>query len=417
MSSRVWIVSELYYPEETSTGYLLTRIAEGLAAHGPVSVLCAQPTYSARGIRAPATEVRNGVSIRRCRGTTLNKDVLPFRFLNLVTISLAIFAGVMRHVSRGDRVIVVTNPPLLPFVVAAACRLRGARSLLLVHDVYPEALVIAGILRAGGLADRICAWLSRRLYRAVDRVIVLGRDMAALVSQKLPAGSDKIVLIPNWADVDDIAPEPRSANPLLKELGLESKWVVQYAGNMGRTHAVEDLLEAARRLEKTTDIHFLFIGSGAKRAQVEAAVEVEGLSNVTVLGNRARGDQQVFLNACDAAIIPFMSGMSGVSVPSRMYNILAAGKPIIAVCDADSELALVVEEENVGWIARPHQPERLVEVIQQARREAHDPSLSLRARRTAEKYALAAAIIRYRWLIEQLETDGDRMTAVERTDY
>src|SRR4051812_33791098 len=111
MTGRVWIVSELYYPEETSTGYLLTRIAEGLAAHRPVSVLCAQPTYSARGTRAPAVEDRHGVAIRRCRGTTLNKDILPFRFVTLITISVAIFVSLLLRVSRGDCVIVVTNPP------------------------------------------------------------------------------------------------------------------------------------------------------------------------------------------------------------------------------------------------------------------------------------------------------------------
>ena len=404
MINRVWIASELYYPEETSTGYLLTRIAEGLAAYLPVSVLCAQPTYSARGTRAPAVEARHGVWIRRCRGTTLNKDVLPFRIVNLATISLAIFFGVLRRVARGDCVIVVTNPPILPFLVAVASKIRGARCILLVHDVYPEALVVAGILRPGGLAARIGGWLSLRLYRGVDRVVVLGRDMADLVARKLPRGSRKIVLIPNWADVDEIHPDTRRDNPLLKELGLESKWVIQYAGNMGRTHALEDLVEAAKRLDGETDVHFLFLGSGAKRAWLANEVAAHGLRNVTLTGSRPRTDQHMFLNACDAAIISFTSGMSGVSVPSRMYNILAAGKPIVAVCDADSELAQVVDEESVGWIVPPGRPDLIVDAIKKARAETSD-ALRIRARLAAEKYTLDRVVPLYRMMIEGLE-DG-----------
>src|SRR5262245_18401559 len=149
MGQRVWVISELYYPEETSTGYLLTKTAEGLAERHSDTVLTEQPTYAARGARAPSREVRHNVRIFRCRATAPDKDVLPFRLVNLVSISLSIFAAALRRIRRDERVLVVTNPPLLPFLVAHAFQLRREKCLLLIHDVYPEALVATGLMARG----------------------------------------------------------------------------------------------------------------------------------------------------------------------------------------------------------------------------------------------------------------------------
>jgi glycosyltransferase involved in cell wall biosynthesis len=405
MSQNVWIVSELYYPEETSTGYLLTRIAEGLAGRCAVKVLCAQPSYSARGVRAPVVEEHNGVSIRRCLGTTFNKDYLLARLVNLLTISIAIFVRALLVFRRSDRVIVVTNPPLLPFLVALACRLRGARCILLVHDVYPEVLVTAGFLRPGALFTRLIGWLNRRLYRNVDRVISLGRDMSEVVSHKLPAGGRPSVIIPNWADLDLVSPTSPRQNPLLGELGLSHRFVVQYAGNMGRTHGIETLVEVMKQLSTDPEVHFLFIGSGAKQKWLTTTARDLPLGNVTVLPPRPRTDQPVFLNACDVAIISFLPGMAGISVPSRMYNIMAAGKPIIAVADPDSELAQVVAEEGIGWVVPPNQPDKIAGAIREARA---DPDLlaemGRRARAAAEqKYRLDQVIDSYVALLAELD--------------
>jgi colanic acid biosynthesis glycosyl transferase WcaI len=404
MIKRICVISELYYPEETSTGYLLTRIAEGLAQHFPVHVLCSQPTYAVRGVRAPFREQHNGVHIQRCWATTLNKDNVLFRLINLVTISLSIFVSAVFQIDHRDCVLVVTNPPLLPFVVAIACWLRGAKCLLCIHDVYPEALTASGMVRPEAMLTRLLGWLTQRLYHSMEYIIVLGRDMQRLVTQKLGQAQAQIVLIPNWADLDEVAPDQRTHNALLSELGLCNKFVIQYAGNMGRTHDLESVLESACRLSDKPDIHFLFIGWGAKKHWLEETVQAEGLRNVTILANRPRADSANFLNACDVAIITFVPGMSGVSVPSRMYNIMAAGKPIIAVADSDSELALTVQEEGVGWIVPPAQPDRLVATILEAWASPDlRVKIGLRARQVVEdKYSLQYVIAAYRTLIHSL---------------
>ncbi len=404
MLKRVYVVSELYYPEETSTGYFLTRIAEGLAQEHPVNVLCSQPTYSARGIRSPDREHRNGVDIQRCRGTTLNKDRLTPRLVNVVTISLSIFLHALSRFRPHDVVLVVTNPPALPFLVSLACWLRRATCLLLIHDVYPEVLVATGMLPSHSLGVRLISWFTTRLYRRVDRIIVLGRDMRDLVARKLGLDPEKIVIIPNWADVDEIRLAPNAQTRLSQALHLSEKFVLQYSGNMGRTHDLEILIECARKLHDRPDIHFLIIGWGAKRRWLEETVSVHQMSNVTLLANRPRDELADSLNACDVGMISFVHGMAGISVPSRMYNIMAAGKPIIAVADEDAELALVVKEEQIGWVVPPGDVDQLVAAILEAHgNPARLTEMGQRARQVAEtKYSFERVIESYRSLIQGL---------------
>lgn len=408
MSQRIWIVSELYYPEDTSTGYFMTGIAEGLARGYSVNVLCGQPTYSRRGTRAPAAEQRHGVDIRRCFGTTLNKDILPFRLINLMTISFSVFFNVLWRIGKNDAALVVTNPPLLPFLVNRACRLKGAKCLLLINDVYPEVLIAAGMTRPTSLIARVTGWRTGCLYRSVARIIVLGRDMAFLVERKMGKADKKTVIIPNWADLALVALRKRAANALLDELKIKDRFVIQYAGNIGRTHGLKTLGQAAQKLADRKEIHFLFIGSGAKKKWLEEFIRFSGLRNVTVMGYRPREYISDSLNACDVAVISFVEGMAGISVPSRMYNIMAAGKPIIAVADDESELALVVREEQIGWVVPPGDVERLVAVIEEARLDSvRLAEMGRRARRAAEtKYSYERVIAAYFDLFRGLGSSG-----------
>ena len=405
---KVWVISELYYPDEAATGHYMTRIAEGLASIGPVSVLCAQPHYFAPGGRAPARETRNGVSIERCRATTLDKNKFLFKLVNVLSISLSILGKALGRVGRGDIALVVTNPPLLPFVAALVCRLRGARCILRIDDVYPEAMVNAGLIRPGGWLAGGLNWLTRQLYQSVDRIVVLGRDMRRVVARKMEHGQDRIVVITNWADADCVTPTPRSQNALLQELGLADKFVVGYAGNIGPLQGIESLFETALKLRDVQDVHFMFVGSGKQAPWLARAAKEAGLTNLTSLGQRPRCDQADFLNACDVALVSLVRGMAGVGVPSRMYNMMAAGKPILAVTDDDSELALVVREERIGWVTPPGQPDKIAAAILEAR--AHPELLAemgARARSAAEtRYSLDHVLAGYVALVSELRAAG-----------
>lgn len=401
MAGKVWVVSELYYPEESATGYILTRIAEGVARTFPTGVICGQPSYLKRGVRAPTSETRNGVRIIRCLATTLDKDRILTRAVNIVTLSASVLARCLQAFGRGDAVLVVTNPPTLPYLALLAARVRGAKTLLLVHDLYPEALAASGVLSTSHPFYRALGWLSARLLRSVDGIVALGRDMKALLAARAPGVEEKTVIIPNWGDTDEITPAPRNANPLTRELGLADTFVVLYAGNMGRTHGIETVLEAAREVGPDAGVRWLFVGAGAKRRWLEEIVRREGLAYITLLANRPRADQQVFLNAGDIGLISFLPGMAGISVPSRMYNMFAAGRPVLAMADEASELALVVREADAGWVVRPGDARGLAAAVREA---ARNPDIvrakGERARILVERfYTLEHAVDAYRLLI------------------
>jgi glycosyltransferase involved in cell wall biosynthesis len=349
--------------------------------------------------------VHNGVAIHRCWGTTYNKDRLPLRLVNMLTITVSIFFHALVRVRRGDCVLSVTNPPLLPFAARLACFLRRAHFVLIIHDVYPDVLVATGMASPNSLLVRFSDFINRLLYRCATNIVVLGRDMRELVAGKLPPGDKRVKIIENWADLDAVAPQPRAGNSLLEQWGLADKFVVQYAGNMGRTHGLEYVIDCAAQMITThPEVAFLCIGRGAKRAWLEREAAARQLTNIAIRDFAPRAQIAVSLNACDVAIIAFMPGMSGVSVPSRMYNIMAAGKPILAVTDADSELAYVVAEERIGWIVPPGDVLTLQQAILDAAQHPHERvAMGRRARMAAErKYSLARANQAYRSLVAAL---------------
>lgn len=404
---RLWVITELYYPEDNQTGYYLTRIAEGLAEDFDVKVICGQPNYAARGTFAPKREVHENVEIFRVWGTTLDKDVLFFRLINMLTLGAAMFFKSLLKIKSGEKVLVVSAPPSLPFVTALAAKIRRAQYTLVIQDKYPEILIAVGKAKPNSIFVKILDTMNGWLYRQAEKVIVVGRDMEELVKRQMGEntnGKNKVAVIQNWASLEEVEPLPRASNPLLKELGLSDKFVFLYAGNMGHPQDLETIVECAAKLKNDERFHFLFIGSGVKRKWLEKAVKNNALENVTLLAPRPRGEQKIFLNACDVGLVPLVKKMSGVAMPSRTYNILAAGKPILALIEEDSEVAKVIEEDDVGWFVPPLEPQKLQKIIEDIFSERDKiPAMEKRARASAlEKYSVEVAIEKYKAVFKEL---------------
>lgn len=393
----LWVVTELYYPEETSTGYYLTQTAEGLTGHFNVKVICGQPNYSARGIRAAKQEVHKNVEIFRAVGTTLNKNIIAFRLLNMLTLGLSIFFKSLAKFRVGERVLVVTTPPSLPFVVAISALMRGANYVLLIHDNYPEILFAVGKSTEQSFLATILNYCNRWLYKHASKIIVVGRDMETLIKTKTEGLDIPIAVIQNWAELETVEPASRRDNALLKELELENKFVFLYAGNMGHPNDIETIVECAGRLRDKSDIHFIFLGTGVKEGFLRRSVEEMRLSNITILAPKPRSEQIVFLNACDVGIVSLVKKMRGVSMPSRTYNILAAGKPMLALTEDGSELALVIDEDKVGWHIPAGDADGLTTLIRKIFDDRYDLSaFGERARHSAiTKYSLGIALNKY----------------------
>lgn len=395
---RLWILTEVYHPEEISTGYYLTSIAEGLTDDFDVKVLTGQPKHMSRGLTAPKREVRNGVEIYRASATTLDKNVMLYRLLNMFTIGVAMFYNSLKRFRRGDQILVVTAPPTMPITTAMAALLRSASYTILVQDSYPEILIAVGALKKNSLSVGIINFFNRWAYKYASNIIVMGRDMNDLFRRKTEGLDIPIVTIPNWADLETIHPTPRDDNPLLKELGISDKFVFLYAGNIGHPTDVQTIVNSAEQLLGRDEIHFLFIGAGVKKKWVEAQVRERGLTNVTVIDYRPRAEQNIFLNACDVGLIALIDGMLGTAMPSRTYNIMAAGKPVLALTEAGSELARVIDEEGIGRYVPPGRTDELTRAILQMFENRDElAEMGKRARAAAiAKYSLHDAIEKYR---------------------
>jgi glycosyltransferase involved in cell wall biosynthesis len=216
---------------------------------------------------------------------------------------------------------------------------------------------------------RVIGAASRRLLGSVDAICVLGRDMAALIARR--CGRTPVHLTPNWASDDVLDSAETTPNPLRASLGLTDRFVVQYAGNLGGVQDIGSIVKTAAVLQaRAPRIHFLFIGSGRKKRWLAGEVTRLALRNVTVLDELPRSEQAVFLRACDVALMSFVSGMRGVGVPSRLYNILASGRPVIAAVDPTSEPALVIQEEHVGWVIPPGDVDAMARAIMEAEHSA-----------------------------------------------
>lgn len=398
---RIWFLSEVYFPDEQGTAFYTTGLAEGLAGTYDVHVLCSAPTVTARGMKVARKETRNGVTIERCMGTTLNKDVLPLRVINILTYSAATLIKALFNVKKGDVVIAVTSPPSSPFIAKIVAWCKGATCILRLEDVYPEILVATGIIAPKSGIDICLGLLNRLLFKSADRVVVLGRDMKALAEKRVGAPADHIRIIRSWADTDVVVPVDKADNQLLMKLNLTKKFVVSCVGNMGRAQAIEFIFEAIALLKDDETVHFLFIGSGSKRVWMESEIVKGGFRNVTIVGQQPREEQSVFLNACDISMISLLPGVTGAGVPSRTYNLMAAGKPIIAVTREDSEVSLLVQEENIGWVVPPLDAAHLVQVILDARSDTDRlQQMGIRASAVAqEKFTREKILDEYRHLI------------------
>jgi len=388
----VWVLSELYHPEVTSTGHYMTLIAERLATDGfDVAVLCGQPTYAARGTRAPRIERRRGVTIRRCGGTTFDKDNLVGRAVNTVTLSASTLWTGLRRIRRGDLVIAVTNPPTMPWIGVLAAALRRARFVPLFHDILPVVLEVAGHRPPGSLAVRFARSMTALVVRRAQTIVVVGRPLVAELG--CYGGTAQVEVIANWADDADVVPVAPARSSIRRALGLVDQRVVLYAGTFGRANDLDTVLEAAAILAPRTDITFVLCGDGPRRATIERRIEQRGATNIAVTGPYPRERQSDMYGVGDIVVVTLLAGMGRSSMPSRTYNSLAAGCPVVACTDADSELALLVEEHDVGAVVPTGDATGLAAEIVRLLDDPHLTDVAARASRVARGPCSAATAL------------------------
>ena len=385
---------QVFHPDEQSTAQLFAGWTAGLAARGwDIRVVCGFPPDDAAG-RVPARERWRGVDIRRV-GVRLNfKRSLGFRAVHYAAYLVGAALELLRD--SGRLALVVTNPPFLPVWAACIRRLCCGRYVLEILDLYPDGLVALGVMREGALA-KLWRFLNRAAFRNAEFIVVLGRDMAERLQSSYGQPSEKIRVIPHWSPVEPPDEIRAEATALVQELGLENRFVIQYSGNMGLWHDLEQIVEAAGILRQREDIYFLMVGDGRRRASAERLSAELRLPNMKWLPFQPKDRLADSLSACHAALISQREGLEGSAVPCKLYGVLASGRPVIAAAPKDSEIARVVREENCGLLVTPGDAEMLARAIASlADNPVRAGEMGRRAKEAyLEKYTLDLALDRF----------------------
>lgn len=359
-------MAQHYAPEEVSGAVLATELAEGLQQRGhQVTFVTCAPNYPGGqvypGYSNPfmKRELLNGVEVIRVWSYISPAKSFWPRILNFGTFSLmALFGGL----AAGEFDLLMSYSPPLPLGIAAwvTSRVRRAPWLLRVEDLYPEAAVAAGVLRNRAVI-RFFEWLEKFIYRRARHISVISESFRQnLLGKEIPA--EKLSVLPVWADPQAIQPGEKE-NEFRQRHGLTGKFVVLYSGNLGHNSALEDVLAAAGDLSAQPEIVFVIVGEGVKKAELEAEAERRKLANVLFLPYQPRAEYAGLLAAADVSLVTLAKGSANTSLPSKTFNIMAAGRPILAVVEDSSEIARLVRGTECGVVISPQQPELLAKQI------------------------------------------------------
>jgi glycosyltransferase involved in cell wall biosynthesis len=395
---RVVFVNRFYAPDESATGQMLTDLAEALARSGvEVEVFCSRQLYGDAGANLPATEVLRGVKVRRLAATRFGRDSLVGRAIDYVTFYLCAAVCLLARVHRGDVLVAKTDPPLLSLIGWLAARCRGASLVNWLQDLYPEVasrLDLSPVPRP--LEALMRAVRDRSLATARTNVVLGTRMRDYLIGRGIAAA--RISVCENWADERRLRPLAASRSELREKLGLGDSFVAAYSGNLGRAHDATTILEAASALASDPGVVFLMVGGGAGMRSLEMQARARGLTNFRFAPYQPRAALSDSLAAGDVHLVSLRPELEGLIVPSKLYGILAVGRPVVFIGDLDGELARLITTTKVGVSVRGGDPVRLARVLQALRDDKADRTrMGVRARELfEERYTLAAAVARWR---------------------
>ena len=383
---RVVFLNRFFFPDHAPTSVLVSDLAFFLRRHNiDVVAISSRARYGGYGPPLPKREIIEGVEIHRVWSTMRRQPSLFRRGLGYGMFFIAGSWRLWRLARGADIIVAKTDPPLLSVMVAAIAKLRGARSINWVQDVFPEvaeALNVGG--RSGRLALRSMRFLRNWSMRAASTNVVVGKAMAAHLLREGIVPS-KIRMISNWSDGNLIKPISAAQNSLRQDWGLEGNFVVVYAGNLGRAHDVETIIEAMTLLrgramrtppsDVTRRIMFVFIGGGAQHGKLQQEVLQRKLTNVRIYPYQSQERLAETLGVADVHVVSLKPELEGLIVPSKFYSIAAAGRPALFVGASNGEIARLIDQAACGFTVSPGDAQGLTSRILQL---ASDPELCSR---------------------------------------
>ena len=355
---KIIIVSEFILPEQNSTGYFWHKIIQKMAQSAIADDI---------SVIAPADEqyipdhFDKKVELNLFDSSTYNKNSLMSRVWGQIKQTHTFYKKIKGKLDSNTQVVSGTNPLFLMVLIAILKIFKPFKWCLLVHDVFPQNLVPAGILKKNSFFFKLLNIIFNCVYSQADHIVVIGRDMEMVLRQK--NYEKDIMVIPNWVDFKEIDLRDKNDSELIKQLNWENDIVFQFFGNIGRVQGIDHLVQAIQ-LVKHPQAKFLFIGGGGAVDLVKNYINNnQNLNNIAYINELPSSQRSLGLSSCDVAIVTLAEGMFGLGVPSKAYFSMAANRPILAIMDENAEVASMVKEHQIGWVDGSNSPQHLAQLI------------------------------------------------------
>lgn len=345
---KLLIINQYFYPNIAATAQLLTDLSEDLADKDiDVTILTSHSSY----LKGRLDVNKNGKyfksAVIRLNSFTFGKTNTIHRILDYFSFYiLAILKSLI--LPKHDVTLIMTNPPLIFFIGPIIKVFKKSKIICLVEDLYPDTAIALGFLKAKNLFVRIINLVSKLVFKYADMVIAISKNMETRLIEK-GVEKNKIVIIDNWADKNQIYPVTEKDNWFLKEHNLQNEFIIEYSGNMGLGHDFDTILKSSEKLKQYENIKFLFIGDGGRKQEILRYQENKKLKNIIFLPYQDRKDLACSISAGDISIISLKAELEGCIMPSKLYGILAAARPIIFVGDKRSDIADIINKANCGF--------------------------------------------------------------------
>ena len=358
---RLLFINRYFYPDISATAQLLTELTEDLAAQGEtITVITGKTAYTGGHSVLPEQEIYKGIRITRVGFTRFGRSHTLGRLADYLSFWISAFVNAVRA-KHQDCLVVLSDPPLLSVLAALVQMIKPVKTVCWLQDVFPEIAVRAGVLPEG-FGARCLRRLAKWSLRQMDQVVVIGRCMERHVLSE-GVQSPSVTRIPNWADGTHIKSLPRSQNEFLRRHNLVNQFVVMYSGNHGVVHEYETLVALLRETRSVPELCFCFIGEGTWKKRLIETAQVEKWPHVRFMPYQPRSLVQSSLSAADMHLVSLRTDMEGLSIPSKVYGALAAGRPVIFIGPRGSETAALVGEAQCGYSVEPGDTQGAVQAV------------------------------------------------------
>lgn len=358
---KLLVYAHYYYPDVASTGQILKELCEGMKDIFDITVICVVPSYSGTidnkyKVQGIYNEVINGIKVVRVRVPEFTKSNKVSRIKNLLSYFFNSLIATLK-LEKHDYIFTISQPPILGGVLGVLGKwIKRGKLVYNIQDFNPEQTVAVGYSKNKLLLNTVMM-IDKFSCKISDEVIVVGRDMQETLrrrfnNKKVPTNT----FVNNWIDEKEIYPL-RSNHPKVEafkeKYNLKDKFIIMYSGNIGLYYDLENIIKVIEKFNGREDVVFAFVGDGTVKKEIENYAIDNKLSNVTFIPYQNKADLVYSLNAADIHWVVNARGIKGVSVPSKLYGVMAAGKPVLGVLDEGSEARLIVDECKCGVCTEP----------------------------------------------------------------